>query len=414
MPITKVKVNGPWELASPSSGGGTVDSVNGQTGTVVLTASDVGALPDSTTIPQGTVTSVRVQATSPVASSVNTAQSSSLNTTISLSSAYGDTQNPYGSKTKNYVLAAPSNANGNPSFRALVAGDIPDLSGTYLTSAPVTSVNSKTGAVSLTASDVGALPSSTTIPQGTVTSVRVQATSPVQSSTSTAQSTSLNTTISLASGYGDTQNPYGTKTANYVLAGPTTGINTAPTFRKLVAADIPDLSGTYLTSAPVTSVNSKTGAVSLSASDVSALPLSAGSGNALTGDLYFSSGTQQIGGHATNTETVPSAISVTANTAINVLSVTNLESTGVYMLVGQIFFTPGASTSAFIRSCIHTTSSTAIEGEFQQDSYSNSTSTRHINISGVVTGQTAYYLNIRSAVAGTVTTSSTFSYIRIA
>lgn len=83
---------------------------------------------------------------------------------------------------------------------------------------------------------------------GTVTSVRVQATSPVQSSTSTAQSTSLNTTISLANGYGDTKNPYGTKTANYVLAGPTTGSAAAPSFRQLVAADIPDLSGTYLTS----------------------------------------------------------------------------------------------------------------------------------------------------------------------
>lgn len=45
---------------------------------------------------------------------------------------YGDTKNPYASKTKNYVLAAPSNANGAPSFRALVAADIPDLSSTYL------------------------------------------------------------------------------------------------------------------------------------------------------------------------------------------------------------------------------------------------------------------------------------------
>ena len=38
---------------------------------------------------------------------------------------------------------------------------------TFLTSAPVTSVNTKTGAVSLTASDVGALPSSTSIPTKT-------------------------------------------------------------------------------------------------------------------------------------------------------------------------------------------------------------------------------------------------------
>ena len=73
------------------------------------------------------VTSVRVQATSPVVSSVNTAQSSTLNTTISLADGYGDTKNPYASKTKNYVLAAPSDANGAPSFRALVAADIPTL-----------------------------------------------------------------------------------------------------------------------------------------------------------------------------------------------------------------------------------------------------------------------------------------------
>lgn len=83
---------------------------------------------------------------------------------------------------------------------------------------------------------------------GTVTSVRVQATSPIQSSTSTEQNTSLNTTISLASAYGDSQNPYGTKTANYILAGPTSGSAAAPSFRTLVAADIPDLSGTYMAS----------------------------------------------------------------------------------------------------------------------------------------------------------------------
>ena len=55
-------------------------------------------------------------------------------------------------------------------------------------------------------------------------------------------------TTTLANAYGDTKNPYGTKTANYVLAGPTSGSATEPAFRALVAADIPDLSGTYLTS----------------------------------------------------------------------------------------------------------------------------------------------------------------------
>ena len=74
------------------------------------------------------VTSVRVQATSPVVSSINTAQSSTLNTTISLANAYGDTKNPYGTKTKNYVLAGPSSGDAaTPTFRALVAADIPTL-----------------------------------------------------------------------------------------------------------------------------------------------------------------------------------------------------------------------------------------------------------------------------------------------
>ena len=51
--------------------------------------------------------------------------------TISLDTAYGDTVNPYGSKTANTVLAAPNGSAGTPSFRALVAADIPDLSATY-------------------------------------------------------------------------------------------------------------------------------------------------------------------------------------------------------------------------------------------------------------------------------------------
>ena len=52
-------------------------------------------------------------------------------------------------------------------------------------------------------------------------------------------------TISLDTAYGDTVNPYGTKDANKVLAGPTSGSAVAPSFRALVAADIPDLSATY-------------------------------------------------------------------------------------------------------------------------------------------------------------------------
>jgi hypothetical protein len=47
--------------------------------------------------------------------------------TIALASGYGDTQNPYASKTANHFLAAPNGSNGAPTFRAIVAADIPTL-----------------------------------------------------------------------------------------------------------------------------------------------------------------------------------------------------------------------------------------------------------------------------------------------
>jgi len=68
---------------------------------------------------QGTVTSVT--GTSPVASSGGATPA------ISLSAGYGDTLNPYASKTANFVLAAPNGSAGVPTFRAIVAADIPTL-----------------------------------------------------------------------------------------------------------------------------------------------------------------------------------------------------------------------------------------------------------------------------------------------
>ena len=53
--------------------------------------------------------------------------------TISLADAYGDTKNPYASKTANTVLAAPNGSAGVPSFRALVAADIPNLDAAKIT-----------------------------------------------------------------------------------------------------------------------------------------------------------------------------------------------------------------------------------------------------------------------------------------
>lgn len=70
--------------------------------------------------PAGTyVTSVT--GTSPIVSSGGTTPA------LSLASGYGDTQNPYASKTANYFLAAPNGSSGAPTFRAMVAADVPTL-----------------------------------------------------------------------------------------------------------------------------------------------------------------------------------------------------------------------------------------------------------------------------------------------
>ncbi len=117
-----------------------------------ITATDISNW-NAKTSNVGTVTSVRVQATSPVLSSSSAAQTGLLNTTISLADNYGDSKNPYAAKTAHYVLAGPSTGSGSaaPAFRALVADDIPISSWAKASSKP-----------SYTATEVGALPSSTT------------------------------------------------------------------------------------------------------------------------------------------------------------------------------------------------------------------------------------------------------------
>lgn len=109
-----------------------VTSVNSKIGDVVLNASDVGALPNTTVIPTKT----------------------------------SQLQNDSG-----YITSAPVTSVNGQTGEVTIAvptktSDLQNDSG-YITSAPVSSVNSKTGAVTLSASDVGALPSTTAIPSKT-------------------------------------------------------------------------------------------------------------------------------------------------------------------------------------------------------------------------------------------------------
>jgi hypothetical protein len=125
---------------------------------------------------QGTVTSVT--GTSPVVSSGGATPA------ISLAANYGDTQNPYASKTANFVLAAPNGSAGVPTFRAVVAADIPTLNqSTTGNAATVTTNANLTGAVTSVgnATSLGSFTSAelaTALTDETGTGVNVFATSP--------------------------------------------------------------------------------------------------------------------------------------------------------------------------------------------------------------------------------------------
>jgi len=110
---------------TPANGALDIGNGTGFTRTTLTAGSGVsisntsGAITISATGSGGTITSVT--GTSPVVSSGGTTPA------ISLASGYGDTLNPYASKTANYVLAAPNGSAGVPTFRAIVAADIPTL-----------------------------------------------------------------------------------------------------------------------------------------------------------------------------------------------------------------------------------------------------------------------------------------------
>ena len=109
--------------------------------------------------------------------------------------------------------------------------------------------------------------------------------------------TSGNATISLASGYGDTQNPYASKNANLFLASPN-GTAGVPTFRSIVAADIPTLNqNTTGTASNVTGTvavaNGGTGATSLTGVLI-------GNGTSAVTGLTATAGSQLLRRNATN------------------------------------------------------------------------------------------------------------------
>jgi hypothetical protein len=129
------------ELIKQIEAAGLIDCCSGLVSQVAEMQKQLEALSLLPPPTQGTVTAVT--ATAPVVSSGGIAPD------ISLAAGYGDTQNPYAAKTANYVLASPNGSSGVPTFRALVAADIPALpygTGT-VTSVSVVSANGFAGTV---------------------------------------------------------------------------------------------------------------------------------------------------------------------------------------------------------------------------------------------------------------------------
>ena len=147
---------------------------------------------------------------------------------------------PSGSKLTDTVTTVTTTGNGNAitSISATNGAITATKGSTFLTSYTQTDpIFSASAAANIQQTDISNW-NSKTDNIGTVTSVKVQASTPLQSSVNTAQSGTLDTTISFIN-----------QSVNTVLAGPSNGIAAAaPTFRKLVVADIPDLAWSKITS----------------------------------------------------------------------------------------------------------------------------------------------------------------------
>jgi hypothetical protein len=194
----------------------------------------------------GTVTSVGISAPAALFSVSGSPITSSGTISLSLNTV-----------SQNYVFAGPTSGSATPTFRQLVAADIPTLSSVYL---PLTG-GSLSGSLTLPAASSGQ--QSVIIPHGanpssptngslwtTTSGLFIQ----INGSTKTVNTTNATVSsvaLSMPSMFSTSGSPITTsgtitvtlasQTANLVFAGPTTG-SAAPTFRALVAADIPSLS----------------------------------------------------------------------------------------------------------------------------------------------------------------------------
>jgi hypothetical protein len=207
----------------------------------------------------------------------------------------GSTSTTYCSLTTNVTGTLPvanggTGLNSTPANGALDIGNGTGFTRTTITAGSGISVTNGAGSITIAASGGAAVTS-------------VSGTAPVVSSGGATPA------ISLASGYGDTQNPFASKTANYFLAAPN-GSAGAPTFRAIVAADIPTLNqnttgssgsctGNAATATTATTANALNSANNYSVTKLTATPNTAGVSTGITcvnGDMtaYRTGGTTGV------------------------------------------------------------------------------------------------------------------------
>ena len=160
----------------PLSSGGAVASVNGQTGVVVLSATDVGARSRDVTIPQADVNGlVSALAGKASTTSLTTTNSNVTALTTRVSTAEAAITTLDGAAVKKVGGLVPTNLLGADVPLVNASNQLVKKDGTIIptgggggTGGAVDSVNNKTGIVVLNAEDVGARPAGVPVPQADV------------------------------------------------------------------------------------------------------------------------------------------------------------------------------------------------------------------------------------------------------
>ncbi len=253
-------------------------------------------------------------------------------------------------QTANYALMGPTTGSAaTPTFRALVAGDIPSLPGSIIGSGTVSASYLPTATMS--AFGVMKVGSGLSVSAGVVSTTN---NGTVTSVSFSGDGTIFNSTVSGSpiTGSGTFAPALLTQTANYALMGPASGSAAAPTFRALVSADIPDnaanttgnastatkatnIAGGALGSIPYQSAANTTALLAGSTSSQLAILTQTGTGSASAAPAWLIGYPGQV--LASHIYSPTTQASYLATTTLAVIDSTNLKLTFTAPASGNVF-----------------------------------------------------------------------------